>query len=186
MNPEEQLDKELYKNYLNGDNKAFEQLVIKYKNQIIFFISGYTKDISIAEDISQDVFVYILLNKEKYDFQYSFKTYIFMIAKCRAINYIKREKKVVSLKEVENFTKEDKELEAIIYKNDNNQMLNKKLKELKPDYQAVIYLSTFEKMKYKDIAKVMNKNIGQVKSLLNRAKKKLKKLLEEEGMTYEG
>ena len=109
-----------------------------------------------------------------------------MIAKCRAINYIKREKKVVSLKEIENLTKEDKELEAIIYKNDNNQMLNKKLKELKPDYQAVIYLSTFEKMKYKDIAKVMNKNIGQVKSLLNRAKKKLKKLLEEEGMTYEG
>ena len=102
MNPEEQSDKELYKNYLDGDNKAFEQLVIKYKNQIIFFISGYTKDISIAEDISQDVFVYILLNKEKYDFQYSFKTYIFMIAKCRAINYIKREKKVVSLKEVEN------------------------------------------------------------------------------------
>ena len=186
MSPGEQLDKELYKKYLNGDNKAFEQLVIKYKNQIIFFISGYTKDIFIAEDISQDVFVYILLNKEKYDFQYSFKTYIFMIAKCRAINYIKREKKVVSLKEVENLTKEDKELETIIYKNDNNQMLNKKLKELKPDYQAVIYLSTFEKMKYKDIAKVMNKNIGQVKSLLNRAKKKLKKLLEEEGMTYEG
>ena len=108
-----------------------------------------------------------------------------MIAKCRAINYIKREKKVVSLKEVENITEDDKELEAIIYKNDNNQMLNKKLKELKPDYQAVIYLSTFEKMKYKDIAKVMNKNLGQVKSLLNIAKKKLKKLLEEEGMTYE-
>ena len=186
MNSEEQLDKELYRKYLNGNNSAFEQLVIKYKNQIIFFISGYTKDISIAEDISQDVFVYILLNKEKYDFQYSFKTYILMIAKCRAINYIKREKKVVSLKEVEKFTNEDKELEAIIYKNENNQMLNKKLRELKPDYQAVIYLSTFEKMKYKDIAKVMNKNIGQVKSLLNRAKKKLKKSLEEEGMTYEG
>ena len=91
----------------------------------------------------------------------------------------------MSLKEVENITEDDKELEAIIYKNDNNQMLNKKLKELKPDYQAVIYLSTFEKMKYKDIAKVMNKNLGQVKSLLNIAKKKLKKLLEEEGMTYE-
>ena len=91
----------------------------------------------------------------------------------------------MSLKEVENITEDDKKLETIIYKNDNNQMLNKKLKELKPDYQAVIYLSAFEKMKYKDIAKVMNKNLGQVKSLLNRAKKKLKKLLEEEGMTYE-
>ena len=107
MNPEEQSDKELYKKYLNGDNKAFEQLIIKYKNQIIFFISRYTKDISIAEDISQDVFVYILLNKKQYDFQYSFKTYIFMIAKCRAINYIKREKKVVSLKEVKKLLEEE-------------------------------------------------------------------------------
>ena len=48
MNPEEQSDKELYRKYLNGNNSAFEQLVIKYKNQIIFFIAGYTKDISLS------------------------------------------------------------------------------------------------------------------------------------------
>ena len=87
-------DKKLYQKYLNGDNKAFEELVTKYKDNIIYFISRYTKNTEIAEDISQDVFVYILLNKEQYDFKYSFKTYLYMIAKCRAINYIKREKKL--------------------------------------------------------------------------------------------
>lgn len=86
-------DKKLYKKYLNGDNKAFESLVLKYKDHIIYFISTYTKNTQIAEDISQDVFVYLLLNKEQYDFKYSFKTYLYMIAKCRAINYIKKEKK---------------------------------------------------------------------------------------------
>ena len=66
-------DKKLYQKYLNGDNKAFEELVTKYKDNIIYFISRYTKNTEIAEDISQDVFVYILLNKEQYDFKYSFK-----------------------------------------------------------------------------------------------------------------
>ena len=63
-------DKELYQKYLKGDNNAFEKLVIKYKDNIIYFISRYTKNTEIAEDISQDVFVYILLNKEQYDFKY--------------------------------------------------------------------------------------------------------------------
>lgn len=182
---EEITDKELYKKYLDGDKKAFEKLVLKYKNQIIFFISRYTKNTVIAEDISQDVFVYLLLNKEQFNFQYSFKTYIFMIAKCRALNYIKKEKKIVNINELENLSIYDKELEEMIYKKEEYMNLKKVINKLKPDYQAVIYLTTFEQMKYKDVAKVMNKNIGQVKSLLNRARKKLKCLLEEEGMNYE-
>ena len=71
---EEITDKELYKKNLDGDKKAFEKLVLKYKKQIIFFISRYTKNTVIAEDISQDVFVYLLLNKKQFNFQYSFKT----------------------------------------------------------------------------------------------------------------
>ena len=99
-------DKELYQKYLKGDNNAFEKLVIKYKDNIIYFISRYTKNTEIAEDISQDVFVYILLNKEQYDFKYSFKTYLYMIAKCRAINYIKKEKKIIKI-DYENLYIED-------------------------------------------------------------------------------
>ena len=185
MNPEEQLDKELYKKYLNGDNKAFEQLVIKYKNQIIFFISGYTKDISIAEDISQDVFVYILLNKEQYDFKYSFKTYLYMIAKCRAINYLKREKRAISGLDYNNLYIEDNDLEEIVYKNEASQNIRKVINKLKPDYQAVICLTSLEGFKYKEVAKIMNKNVGQVKVMLNRAKRKLKEALEKEGFSYE-
>ena len=178
-------DKELYRKYLDGDKKSFEELVLRYKNQIIFFISRYTKNVVVAEDISQDVFVYLLLNKEQYNFQYSFKTYIFMIAKCRAINYIKKEKKIININELENLSTYDKELEEIIYKREEERELKIAMNQLKPDYQAVIYLTTFEGMKYKEVAKIMNKNIGQVKSLLNRARKKLRLLLEKEGISYE-
>ena len=133
----------------------------------------------IAEDISQDVFVYILLNKEQYDFKYSFKTYLYMIAKCRAINYIKKEKKIIKI-DYENLYIEDNNLEEIVYKNEENQKIRKVINKLKPDYQAVIYLVFLEGLKYKEVAKIMNKNIGQIKVMLYRAKRKLKEYLEKE------
>ena len=172
-------DKKLYQKYLNGDNKAFEELVTKYKDNIIYFISRYTKNTEIAEDISQDVFVYILLNKEQYDFKYSFKTYLYMIAKCRAINYIKKEKKIIKI-DYENLYIEDNNLEEIVYKNEENQKIRKVINKLKPDYQAVIYLVFLEGLKYKEVAKIMNKNIGQIKVMIYRAKRKLKEYLEKE------
>ena len=178
-------DKKLYKNYLNGDNKAFESLVLKYKEQIIYFISTYTKNTQIAEDISQDVFVYILLNKEQYDFKYTFKTYLYMIAKCRAINYIKKEKRVTNILQYENLCIEDNNLEEIVFKNEENQNIKKMIKKLKPEYQEIIYLTIFQGFKYKETAKIMDKSIAQVKGLLHRAKKKLKQLLESERYTYD-
>ena len=178
-------DKELHQKYLKGDNNAFEKLVIKYKDNIIYFISRYTKNTEIAEDISQDVFVYILLNKEQYDFKYSFKTYLYMIAKCRALNYLKSEKKVLPITDYNNLYIENNDLEEIVYKNQKSNYIRKVINKLKPDYQAVICLASIEGFKYKEIAKIMDKSVGQVKVMLNRAKKKLKEIIEEEGLQYE-
>ena len=178
-------DKELYQKYLKGDNNAFEKIVKKYKDHIIYFISRYTKNTDIAEDISQDVFVYLLVNKEQYDFKYSFKTYLYMIAKCRAINYINREKRAISGLNYENLYIEDNDLEEIVYKNEKTKEIRKVINKLKPDYQAVICLTSLEGFKYKEVAKIMDKNVGQIKVMLNRAKKKLKEALEKEGFSYE-
>ena len=178
-------DKELYKKYLNGQKEAFEKIVVKYKDRLIYFISKYTNNIYVAEDISQDVFVYILLNKEQYDFKYSLKTYLYMIAKCRAINYLKKESKIVNIENLEELYKDSKSLEDDIL----NKVIDNKIKDninkLKPSYQTVLELNLIEGFKYKEIDIIMKKNIGEIKILLHRAKKKLKKLLEEEGIKYE-
>ena len=178
-------DKDLYKNYLAGDNSAFEEIVKRHKEHIIYFIARYTKNTDIAEDISQDVFVYLLLHKDQYDFKYSFKTYLYMIAKCRAINYLKKEKRAISGLDYNNLYIEDNDLEEIVYKNEACKNIKKVINKLKPDYQAVICLTSLEGFKYKEVARIMDKSIGQVKGLLHRAKKKLKELLEREGYTYD-
>ena len=107
-------DKRLYNQFLNGNNNAFNYLISKYKNNVIYFISRYVKNIDVAEDIFQDVIVYILENKDKYNFDYSFKTYLYIIAKSRALNYIKNNKNnTIELSEIANNLSEDKLLEIV-------------------------------------------------------------------------
>ena len=93
---QEKIDKELYKEFLLGNNKNFEEIVKRHKNSIIYFIQRYTKSIDIAEDLAQDVFLYVLIHKKNYRFEYSLKTYLYTIAKSKALNYIKREKRIVT------------------------------------------------------------------------------------------
>ena len=54
-------DKKLYKDFVEGNINAFESLVLSHKDNLIYFISRYTKDLYIAEDIAQDVFAYIYI-----------------------------------------------------------------------------------------------------------------------------
>ena len=113
-------DKILYKKFLSGNEEAFDKLIIKYKNNLIYFITRYVKSLEIAEDIFQDVVLYILENKEKYDFKYSFKTYLYMIAKSRAINYVKKTSKIV---ELDDDIKEEKLLEEIVCSNERKEKM---------------------------------------------------------------
>lgn len=179
-------DKELYKEFLKGDKESFEQLVIRHKSSLIYFISRYIHDINISEDISQDVFVYILLNKEKYNFDYSFKTYIYMIGKSRAINYLKKEKRIVNFEQVESLYVHDEEIENDIFRKEDIKYLKDAINKLKTDYQVVIYLLDIEGYSYKEVAKIMEKTVIQIKTLAFNARKKLKSVCREELMINEG
>lgn len=179
----EKTDKQLYKEFFNGNKKSFEELILRYKNSLIYFISRYTKNVDIAEDISQDVFVYLLLNKYKYNFKYPLKTFLFIIAKSKALNYLKREKKLIALDS--SIYVSDKDLEDKIFTKDKLEKVKLVIDKLKTDYQVAIYLADFEDMSYKDIAKITNKSESQVKNLIHSSRLKLKELLRKEGITYE-
>ena len=94
---EKDLDKKLYNDYLNGQKDAFEFLYNKYKKRIEYFIFNIVRNYEEAEDIAQDVFIYVMQNKMKENV--SFKYYIYMVAKSRAINHIKTEKRRTEITE---------------------------------------------------------------------------------------
>ena len=88
---EKDLDIKLYDEYLEGNKEAFEALYNKYERKIQYFVYNIVKDYQKAEDITHDVFIYIMQNKIKQG--YTFKYYIYLVAKSRAYNHINTEKK---------------------------------------------------------------------------------------------
>lgn len=179
-------DKELYKSFLQGNMEAFEKIVLKYKDSLIFFICTYVKDIHISEDISQDVFVYVLQNANNYNFDFSLKAYLYLIAKCRAINYTKKNKKLILKTESYDYAEIATEsLENVVLKKDLQKNVHIAMHKLKQSYQTVLFLADLEDVSYKEIANIMGRSVSNVKSLLHRARKALKKEIEKEGFYNE-
>lgn len=180
---EEKTDKQLYKEFLLGNKNSFEEIVIRHKDAMIYFIQKYVKSVDIAEDLAQDVFVYMLVNKRSYKFEYSLKTYLYTIAKSKALNYLKREKKIVQLDEVE--CEDLEQLEEKVFKKERENNLKQSIRKLKIEYQNAIYLADIEELSYKEIGYVLKKTETSVKVLIHRARKALEKIIKEEGYKYE-
>ena len=178
----EQSDIELYKSFLNGNKEAFNQLILRHRKQLTLFIMKYVKKLEVAEDIVQDSFVYMLINKVDYDFKYSFRTYIYTIAKSRTLNYLKNKSKVVSMEDVltEKYYDEEMNIEEIYIKKEEREKIQKAIKKLKKDYQIVIYLYDFQGFKYREISEILNQSISKTKMMIHRAKKQVKNILKEE------
>ncbi len=179
---DKQSDIELYQKFLNGDNEAFNTLIIRYRKQLVFFVMKYVRSLEIAEDIVQDSFVYMIVNKVNYDFKYSFRTYIYTIAKSRTLNFLKSNSKVVFMSDVleNNYYNESIDIEEEYIKKEKNENLQKAIKKLKKEYQVVIYLYDFQGFKYKEISEILNQSMSKTKMMIHRAKKRLEKILKEE------
>ena len=178
-------DKKLYRRFLNGDNESFEHIMNKYMEKIIYFIYKFIKSMDVAEDLAQDVFVYILMNKEKYDSKYSLKAYLYTIAKSKTLNYIKRENKITYLQDNDYLFNEE-EIEDIIFDKEQSQNLKIAIDNLPEPQNQIIYLADIEELSYKEICNTLNMSLSQVKTLIYRGRRKLKKILMKEVNNYNG
>ena len=176
------LDMKLYNEYLNGDKEAFELLYNKYKNKIQYFICNIIKDYQKAEDITQEVFIYILQNKVREDC--SFKYYIYLVAKSRAINYINMEKRHTDLNEKYVFPEAEeiqKDVSEIIIKEETKKELKEAIDKLDDKYKNAIYLTKIEELSYNETAQILDETIENTKVLVHRGKKELRKILLKKG-----
>lgn len=177
MNKNELSDIELYNDYINGNENAFNILVDRYRKKLISYIKRYIKNPETAEDISQEVFIYMFNAKKKYDFKYKFETYLYRIAKSRTINLIRKLKNEIYLDEI-NIIKTDynNDIDSLLIKKEEIEQLLQMINNLKDDYKEVIYLKYLQGLNYKEICSITGKNIQQVKSLLHRARKILRNM----------
>ncbi|MBR5314383.1 MAG: sigma-70 family RNA polymerase sigma factor, partial [Clostridia bacterium] len=163
---------------------AFDEIMQDLFFKLVFFVDRYVHDVHTAEDIAMDVFSDLIAHKHRYNFKVSPKTYLFMLGRSRALDFL-RHRKVANLTELSeaNTVSEEQELEEAVIREETKIAVNKALNQLPNDMQIVIHLIYFEEMSYNEAATVMKKSAKQVDNLLYRAKKQLRIILGEDGET---
>ena len=172
-----------YRRFLEGDESAFDEIMKELFDNLVFFIDRYVHDIHAAEDIAIDAFSDLVVNKHRYNFKVTLKTYLFMLGRSRALNYIKHRKVIdfVELSEAHTVANETAALEEMVLADDRKRQVNAAISKLPEDMRVVVHLIYFEEMTYEEAAKVMKKNRKQVDNLLYRAKKELRIILGKDG-----
>ena len=179
---ENDLDKKLYNDYLNGNKEAFEILYNKYKNKIEYFIYNIVKDYQKAEDLAQETFIYVMQDIIKENC--SFKYYIYLKAKYLALNYIKHENKRNEIAEKYLFNKDErteKDIFEIISKEETKKELLESIEQLDDKYKNAIYLTNIEELSYKETSKILGETLQNTKKLVYRGKIKLRNILIKKG-----
>lgn len=179
---EKDLDIKLYNEYLDGEKGAFELLYNKYKDKIQYFVYNIVKDYQKAEDITQYVFVYVMQNKIKES--YTFKYYIYLVAKSRAYNQINMEKRRTEINEeyiLNGAEQVGQDVADIVTKNEKRQEIIKAIDMLDDRYKNAIYLVKIEELTYQETAQILGESIQNVKNLIHRGKKELRKILIKKG-----
>jgi len=81
--------KELYRRYLDGDEKAFEELVGLYERDLALFINGIVGDIHETKHLLIDTFAQLAVSGGRFEGMSALKTYLFAIGKHLALRHVK-------------------------------------------------------------------------------------------------
>jgi len=172
--------RELIAKILNGDPKAFAQLVCQNEGlvyQIVFRIIPGMHD---REDVCQDVFLKVYQNLSGFQFQSKLSTWIARIAYNTALNH--REKKRVPLYEdsapegltVDDCMGNDDSPAEWVHGRQAAIMLSEEIDKLPVMYGTILSLYHLQDMTYAEIGEILSLPDGTVKSYLFRARKMLK------------
>lgn len=173
-----------YRRYLDGDESAFAEILELYRDPLTFFICRMVQDLCAAEDIAADVFMQLVVHPRRYHFKYSLKTYLFMLARSRSLDYLRKRKRErersIPLEDAEEWLAEEQSLEEQYLQDERAKALHAAIAKLPSDQQQAVHLVYFEDRSYEDAARIMRKTRKQVDNLLYRAKNELRGLLGKE------
>lgn len=169
-------DSELYQSFLNGSEKALDELIAKHRSSLTAFIYGFVKDYDTAEDIMIDAFVE-LIRRKSFKGKSSLKTYLFAIARNKALRHLKNRHCFEALDDVENYISTPDFTEEYVEARERRALLHEAMESLNPAYREVIYLIYFEGMSHKEAAQVLHKSQKQISNIAYRAMQSLKERL---------
>lgn len=175
---------QLLHNIISGDKKAEKQLVDEYQVKVYNICYGLVHNSYDAEDLTQEVFIEVILNAEKFRGDSKLGTWIYRIAVNRSLNFIRDNKKRKWWKQIDDllsFNEESKNYpivtENTMHDSEEKKVLQIAISKLPINQRVAFTLNKIDELSYKEVAEVMNLGHSAVESLIHRAKKNLQKLL---------
>ncbi len=183
-------DKELIKDFLQGNNSAFEKLVSCYEKKVYSLCYHYVGNQEDALDMAQEAFVRVYQNLEKFRFDATFSTWIYRLTVNTCLDFIRKERKnnTVSL-DKKIITAEGEITREIVddrilpleelEKKELREEVKEALRSLPQEQRTVIILKDFQELSYEEISSVLKIPIGTVRSRISRGRIKLKTIFED-------
>ncbi len=171
-------DNILVRRCLEGDKKAFEEIVDRYQKTVFNTAFRILNDYEDAADVSQSAFIRVYENLEKFSARYKFFSWLYKITVNESLNFLKQRKQIggSTAEEVADAkTPED------LYKDaELSESIQQALMQIGLDYRLVIVLRYFQDLSYNEISYVLDTPEKTVKSRLFTARNLLKNIMSEE------
>ena len=181
-------DQVLVQNFLNGDNKSFEELLSRHKNRIFAFIMSKVKNRDITEDIFQDTFIKVInsLKKGKYNEEGKFLPWMMRISHNLVIDHFRKESKMRKIRPTSEFDIFDilddgrKNQEDLMIQTQVHTDLNILIEQLPEDQKEVLKMRYFEDLSFKKISELTGASINTALGRMRYALINLRKLAEKQ------
>jgi RNA polymerase sigma factor (sigma-70 family) len=166
---------------LKNDQKAYAELMVRYKDAIFFMLLKMVNNKEDANDLTVEAFGKAFENLEKYRPEFAFSTWLFKIATNNCIDFIRKRKlKTFSIDETYDTGDGDEvrfdlaaqtlDPEEFMIKKQKSDLMRNIVDKLSPRYKQLVVLRYFEEKSYEEISEELDLPLGTVKAQLFRAR----------------
>ena len=172
---------EIIEKAMAGDMRAFRTLVERHQSFVLSLAYRFVRDVTEAEDITQEAFVRLWKNLHKYKQEIKLTTWLYKIVTNLCLDYLKSSKRKHSRTTIN----VDDEMKLSAGSTADQPMLNEELRsailkmteELTPKQKAVFVLRDLEELSVEEVSKVLNESAANIKSNLYYARLKMSELI---------
>lgn len=163
----------------NGNELAFKFFFDKYYDDIYRFSLSLLKSSVQAEEILQDVFLQLWLNRKDLDPEKSIKSYLFTCTRNASLNALKRLANENKLKSRIALNKEQgtNNIENNLFSQDYNKLKRLAIDSLPPKRKRIFEMSRKEGKSYEDISQELNLSLSTVKNQMSKALENIRNYL---------
>ena len=173
------LGKELIQQFIDGNEEAFEKLYTQYKPVLCKFIQTFINDSALTDDIVQEVFVAVWLNRNNIDPDQSFSSYLMTSARNKIYDFFKEtaknrqmiEQRWLNLSEAGNGTEE------ALVSLELDELVDSALKQLSSRKRVIFELAKLKGKSHSEIAEQLGISKNTVKNHMVDSLKYLKEVI---------